>query len=58
MVSLAPQFILQYPGEWCLQPALLMTLLYRFDSAGVDAVDSSRVMANGQCVLMPSLSIS
>lgn len=51
MVSLAPQFVLQYPGEWCLQPALLMTLLYRFDSAGVDAVDSSRVMANGQCFL-------
>ncbi len=51
MVSLAPQFILQYPGEWWLQPALLMTLLYRFDSAGVDAANSSRVMANGQCFL-------
>ena len=51
LVSLAPQFILQYPGEWCLQPALLMTLLYRFDSAGVDASSSSRVMANGQCFL-------
>ena len=51
MISLAPQFILQYPGEWCLQPALLMTLLYRFDSAGVDAVSPSRVMANGQCFL-------
>jgi dolichol-phosphate mannosyltransferase len=51
MVSLAPQFMLQYPGEWYLQPALLMTLLYRFDSAGVDAVSSSRVMANGQCFL-------
>ncbi|MGB5632322.1 MAG: 2'-O-glycosyltransferase CruG [Waterburya sp.] len=51
LVSLAPQFVLQYPGEWCLQPALLMTLLYRFDSAGVDAVSSSRVMANGQCFL-------
>ena len=51
MVSLAPQFILQYPGEWCLQPALLMTLLFRFESAGVDARSSSRVMANGQCFL-------
>jgi len=51
MVSLAPQFILQYSGEWCLQPALLMTLLFRFDSAGVDAVSPSRVMANGQCFL-------
>lgn len=34
LVSLSPQFILQYPGEWWLQPALLMTLLYRFDPAG------------------------
>lgn len=50
-ISLAPQFILQYPGEWVLQPALLMTLLYRFDSAGVDAASASRVMANGQCFL-------
>jgi dolichol-phosphate mannosyltransferase len=51
LISLAPQFILQYSGEWWLQPALLITLLYRFDSAGVDAVNSSRVMANGQCFL-------
>lgn len=51
LVSLAPQFILQYPGEWWLQPALLITLLYRFESAGVDAVNPSRVMANGQCFL-------
>ncbi len=50
-LSLAPQFILQFPGEWWMQPALLMTLLYRFDSAGVDAVNSARVMANGQCFL-------
>ena len=49
LISLAPQFILQYPGEWWLQPALLMTLLYRFDSAGVDAIAPERVMANGQC---------
>lgn len=51
LISLAPQFILQYPGEWWLQPALLMTLLYRFDSAGVDATTASRIMANGQCFL-------
>ena len=37
LVSLSPQFILRYPGEWWLQPALLITLLYRFDSAGVRA---------------------
>lgn len=49
LISLAPQFILQYPGEWWLQPALLVTLLYRFDSAGVDSANPERVMANGQC---------
>lgn len=51
LVSLSPQFILKYPGESWLQPALLMTLLYRFDSAGVDAQVAERVMANGQCFL-------
>ncbi len=51
LVSLSPQFILKYPGESWLQPALLMTLLYRFDPAGVNANNSERVMANGQCFL-------
>lgn len=51
LVSLSPQFILKYPGEWWLQPALLMTLLYRFDSAGVKHQTPERVMANGQCFL-------
>jgi len=51
LVSLSPQFILKYPGEWWLQPALLMTLLYRFDSAGVKNQTPERVMANGQCFL-------
>jgi dolichol-phosphate mannosyltransferase len=51
LVSLSPQFILNYPGEWWFQPALLMTLLYRFDSAGVRNQPAERVMANGQCFL-------
>ena len=51
LVSLSPQFILKYPGECWLQPALLMTLLYRFESAGVSAQAPQRVMANGQCYL-------
>ncbi len=51
LVSLSPQFILNYPGEWWFQPALLMTLLYRFDSAGVRNQSPERVMANGQCFL-------
>jgi dolichol-phosphate mannosyltransferase len=51
LLSLSPQFILQYPGEWWLQPALLVTLLYRFNPAGVKAQLPGRVMANGQCFL-------
>ncbi len=51
LVSLSPQFILKDAGEWWLQPALLMTLLYRFDSAGVRNHRPERVMANGQCFL-------
>ena len=51
LVSLSPQFILKYPGESWLQPALLMTLLYRFVPVGVEARTSERVMANGQCFL-------
>lgn len=51
LVSLSPQFILNDPGEWWLQPALLMTLLYRFDSSGVRVQSPDRVMANGQCFL-------
>lgn len=51
LVTLSPQFILQYPGEWWLQPALLMTLLFRFDVAGIRNPDQGAVMANGQCFL-------
>ncbi|MGB3655411.1 MAG: 2'-O-glycosyltransferase CruG [Rivularia sp. (in: cyanobacteria)] len=51
LVSLSPRFILKYPGESLLQPALLMTLLYRFDPAGVNTQAPERVMANGQCFL-------
>jgi len=51
ILSLSPQFILQSSGEWWLQPALLMTLLYRFESAGVREAAPETVMANGQCFL-------
>jgi len=50
LVSLSPQFILKTPGEIWLQPALLMTLVYRFGPAGADE-GAERVMANGQCFL-------
>ena len=52
LLSLSPQFILQYPGEWWLQPALLITLLYRCESAGVQQTSPETIMANGQCFLV------
>ncbi|MGC1218725.1 MAG: 2'-O-glycosyltransferase CruG [Phormidesmis sp.] len=51
LISLSPRFRLRFAGEWWLQPALLMTLIYRFDSAGVGESRPERVMANGQCFL-------
>ncbi len=51
LVSLSPQFILKYPGELWLQPALLMTLVYRFGPTGAGVESPERVMANGQCFL-------
>jgi dolichol-phosphate mannosyltransferase len=51
LVSLAPQFILKSPGEFWLQPALLLTLVYRFGPAGNLGDAAERVMANGQCFL-------
>jgi dolichol-phosphate mannosyltransferase len=49
LISLSPRFILKYPGELWLQPALLMTLVYRFGASGADTNAPERVMANGQC---------
>jgi dolichol-phosphate mannosyltransferase len=51
LVSLSPRFILKTPGELWLQPALLMTLVYRFGPSGAPADGAERVMANGQCFL-------
>jgi len=51
VVSLSPQFVLKYPGEWWLQPALLITLVYRFGPTGISSETPERVMANGQCFL-------
>ncbi|HHP7243478.1 MAG TPA: 2'-O-glycosyltransferase CruG [Elainellaceae cyanobacterium] len=51
LVSLSPRFILKTPGEFWLQPALLMTLIYRFGASGESPGASERIMANGQCFL-------
>lgn len=50
-ISFSPQFILKDPGEMVLQPALLMTLVYRFGPTNTTASSAERVMANGQCFL-------
>lgn len=52
LVSFSPQFILKSMGEWWLQPSLLMTLLFRFESSGVNTNNPSTIMANGQCFLI------
>ena len=49
-VSFAPRFTISTAAERWLQPALLVTLIYRFGAAGTKA-DGERVMANGQCFL-------
>ncbi len=52
MVSLSPRFLLETPGEQWLQPALLVTLVYRFGATGDPSrFEPDRVMANGQCFL-------
>jgi len=50
VVSFAPRFRIDSAGERWLQPALLVTLVYRFGATGTSA-DPERVMANGQCFL-------
>jgi dolichol-phosphate mannosyltransferase len=52
LVSLAPRFILKQAGEFWLQPALLITLVYRFGPAGSPSGAAQRVMANGQCFMV------
>ncbi|KKD38534.1 2'-O-glycosyltransferase CruG [Limnoraphis robusta] len=51
LISLSCRFILKYPGELWLQPALLMTLIYRFGPPDTNPNSPERVMANGQCFL-------
>ena len=52
IVSLSPKFILKTAGEQWLQPALLVTLIFRFGATGDRTqFTEDRVMANGQCFL-------
>lgn len=51
VVSFAPRFAGQSAAERWLQPALLVTLIYRSGAAGDPRVRPDRVIANGQCFL-------
>jgi dolichol-phosphate mannosyltransferase len=48
-VSFSPCFDGQTTGEQCVQPAILVTLIYRSGAAGDPRVRPERVIANGQC---------
>jgi dolichol-phosphate mannosyltransferase len=49
-VSFAPRFAAQSAWEQLVQPALLLTLVYRGGTAGTER-DPERLLANGQCFL-------
>ncbi len=51
VVSFSPAFAGQSASEQLLQPALLVTLVYRGGVAGSDA-DPEHLLANGQCFLV------
>lgn len=51
VVSFAPRFAAQTAAERWLQPALLVTLIYRSGAVGDPRVKPKRVIANGQCFL-------
>jgi len=51
VASFAPRFMNQSSGERFVQPAMLVTLVYRCGAAGATQPPPDRVLANGQCFL-------
>lgn len=51
VASFSPRFDRQSPGERFVQPAMLVTLVYRCGAAGATQPPPDRVLANGQCFL-------
>lgn len=51
VVSFGPRFAGQTAAERFVQPAMLLTLVYRCGAAGAKDPPPDRVMANGQCFL-------
>ena len=50
--SFAPRFIQQTAAEQWVQPAMLVTLIYRCGAAGTEPPPAERVLANGQCFVV------
>jgi len=53
-MSAGPRFAVDTAGEAVLHPALLATLVYRFGPPSPRPVSSTRTVANGQCLLVPT----
>lgn len=51
VASFSPQFRDQTPAERFVQPAMLVTLVYRCGAAGATQPPPDRVLANGQCFI-------
>ena len=51
IVSFSPRFAGMTAAEQWMQPALLMTLVYRTGAAGASRVPPEKLLANGQCFL-------
>ncbi len=51
VASFAPRFMSQSAGERFVQPAMLVTLVYRCGAAGATQPPPDRVLANGQCFM-------
>lgn len=49
--SFGPRFSGQTRAERWLQPAMLVTLIYRCGAPGAGATPANRIMANGQCFM-------
>ena len=49
--SFSPRFAIASAAEQWVQPALLVTLVYRCGAVGAEAPPPARVLANGQCFL-------
>lgn len=54
VITAGPRFAVDTLGETILHPSLLATLVYRFGPPTPAAATSDRIVANGQCLLVPT----